>query len=158
MTRTTLATLALITLGGAAAAQDAAVDISIFPAARTGESQHVFQLTAVENEENYMIEIVAGRTMSVDCNTVMIGADFDDEDLSGWGYTYYKVDDISAPASTMMGCPDNTKSEKLVTFNMGHDALLRYNSRMPIVVYAPEDVTLGYRIWQTDGTLLGVTE
>lgn len=153
-----VATLALIALGGAAAAQEAAVDTAIFPAAAAGESQHIFQLSPLDAEENYMIEIVAGRTMAVDCNTVMIGADFEDEDLSGWGYTYYRVEDISQPASTMMGCPDATRTDKLVTFNMGHDALLRYNSRMPIVVYAPEDVTVGYRIWQTDGAIQGVAE
>lgn len=157
MTKTLLATLAL-TLAGATmvAAQNAApVDPEIFPAAQAGQTRHVFTIPAIENEGNYQIEIVAGQTMSVDCNTVMISADLDDETLEGWGYTYYEIDDISQPASTMMGCPDNSRTDKFVGYHMGQDAFLRYNSNMPVIVYAPSDITVGYRIWQTDGVLQG---
>lgn len=159
MTRKAFASvLALMIAAGAAQAQTAEtaaapVDTSIFPAAKKGMVQHVLTLPAEENEGNYIAEIVVGRTMEVDCNNVMIGADLETEDLQGWGYTYFEVEDISEPASTMMACPDNTKTEKLVTFNFGNDAFQRYNSKMPLVIYAPEGLTVGYRIWSTDGEL-----
>lgn len=164
MTHKALASvLALMLAAGAAQAQTAAanatetgastVDTSIFPEAKKGMVQHVLTLPAAENEGNLIAEIVVGRTMEVDCNQVMIGAELETEDLKGWGYTYFEVEDISEPASTMMGCPDDTRTEKLVTFNFGNDAFKRYNSRMPLVIYAPEGLTVGYRIWATDGEL-----
>jgi len=32
----------------------------------------------------------------------------------------------------------------------GGPFLIRYNSRLPIVVYVPEDVEVRYRIWSAD--------
>ena len=159
MTKTLFASLALTLAATATFAQtEAAVDTSIFPAAKAGMTQHIFQPAAVEDEQNYLIEVVAGQTLAKDCNTLMFGADFEEEDLEGWGYTYYEIEDVSEVASTMMGCPDAAKVDTFVAANMGHDALIRYNSRMPIVVYAPSNLTVGYRIWTTDGALLGVNE
>ncbi|MDQ2067681.1 serine protease inhibitor ecotin [Xinfangfangia sp. CPCC 101601] len=150
--------LAFTLVAGAAHAQTAEntpapVDTSIFPAAKKGMVQHILTVPAEEHEENFITEIVVGRMMEVDCNKVVIGADLEREDLEGWGYNYFEVEDISEPASTMMGCPDNTRTEKFVSFNFGNDAFQRYNSRMPLVIYAPEGVTVGYRIWSTDGEL-----
>ncbi len=51
--------------------------------------------------------------------------------------------------STMMGCLDNTKKPAFVQANMGQAAFIRYNSKLPIVVYAPKDVDVKYRVWST---------
>lgn len=32
---------------------------------------------------------------------------------------------------------------------MGQAAFIRYNSKLPIVVYAPKDVDVKYRVWST---------
>lgn len=161
MKTTTLMASALVLAAGAALAQDsqsAPVDLAIFPEAQAGYTRHVFQAAPNVSEDLYKIEVVAGQTMSVDCNIVMVSADFEEETLEGWGYNYYVIEDVSQPASTMMGCPDTAKTDQFIAFNMDDDALLRYNSRMPIVVYAPENLTVGYRIWQTDGVLHGQAE
>ena len=50
--------------------------------------------------------------------------------------------------STMMACPDQQKTKKFVTASLGDDAMLRYNSKLPIVIYAPENVEVKYRIWE----------
>ncbi|MBN0888764.1 hypothetical protein JTM01_38630, partial [Pseudomonas aeruginosa] len=33
------------------------------------------------------------------------------------------------------------------------DAMLRYNSKLPIVVYTPSNVDVKYRIWRADETI-----
>jgi ecotin len=35
----------------------------------------------------------------------------------------------------------------------GEPELLRYNSRLPLVVYLPDGVEVRYRIWRGDGTV-----
>lgn len=137
---------------GAATAQEQ-LDTSIFPAPTQGITQYVFTLPVQENDQHFKIEIVAGETLLADCNRIMIGADLDEKNLEGWGYPYFTIDDVSEPASTMMGCQDVQKTQKFVEFNLQDGAMMRYNSKLPLVVYAPDDVTVGYRIWETDGTI-----
>jgi ecotin len=155
LTMTAMATLLLSSsLALAQSADQAPVDPKIYPAAKAGFTRHVLTIPQNANERNLKLEIVAGQNMEVDCNHVMISADLEDETLEGWGYNYYKIDDISKPASTMMGCPDNSKTTKFIGFNMGNEALVRYNSKLPLVIYAPENIEVGYRLWETNGKLI----
>ena len=50
----------------------------------------------------------------------------------------------------MMACPDGKKTEKFVTAYLGDHSLLRYNSKLPIVVYTPENIEVKYRLWKAD--------
>lgn len=147
-----VAALAMTASLNAAGAQDA-IDTTIFPAAGKDDVQHIFTLPEQDDEQRFKIEIVASKVMEADCNRVMIRADLESEDLEGWGYPYFEIKDVSPPATTMMGCPDGKKTEKPVELLLGDDALIRYNSKLPLVVYAPDDLTVSYRIWSTDGEL-----
>lgn len=40
-----------------------------------------------------------------------------------------------------------------VNVYLGDKAFIRYNSKLPIVVYAPKDVKLQYVIWNQDDTI-----
>lgn len=137
----------------AVSAQDK-IDTSIYPKPKAGISQHIFTLPAQDNEGTYKVEIVASKTMMVDCNRVMIGADLESKTLEGWGYNYFEIEDVSPPATTQMACPDTTKKEAAVELNLDDDEFIRYNSKLPVVVYAPEDIKVGYRIWKTDGVII----
>ena len=53
----------------------------------------------------------------------------------------------------MMACPDNTKTKQFIAANLGDAAMQRYNSRLPIVVYAPKDAEVKYRIWKAEDTV-----
>jgi len=43
--------------------------------------------------------------------------------------------------------PNVPKVERFITLG-GDPYLIRYNSRLPIVVYVPEDAEVRYRIWK----------
>jgi len=45
----------------------------------------------------------------------------------------------------MMACPHQAETEKFVT---GATKLVRYNSRLPVVVFVPNGYELKYRLWK----------
>ncbi len=46
----------------------------------------------------------------------------------------------------MMACPEGTEKHAFVAAH-GDSFTVRYNSKLPIVVYAPENIEARYRIW-----------
>ena len=52
----------------------------------------------------------------------------------------------------MMACP-TTPRPSTIAANLGDAAMQRYNSRLPIVVYAPKDAEVKYRIWKAEDTV-----
>lgn len=120
--------------------------VADYPAAQEGQSRHVIWLAQQQNEDLLKVEIVPGKQMLTDCNTRSLMGSFTAQDLAGWGYTYYQLDNVEGPISTLMACPDDSKIEAFVPV-YGDNFTLRYNSKLPIVVYAPNDVEVRYRIW-----------
>ncbi|WP_297198353.1 serine protease inhibitor ecotin [uncultured Pluralibacter sp.] len=122
--------------------------IAPYPQAEKGMKRQVITLPAQQDESSYRVELLIGKTMNVDCNRHSLGGKLESKTLEGWGYDYYVFDKVTPVASTMMGCPDGKKTQKFVTANLGDMSLLRYNSKLPVVVYAPENVEVKYRIWK----------
>jgi ecotin len=53
-------------------------------------------------------------------------------------------------AGTQMAIdPNAPKVSRFITLG-GEPYLIRYNSRLPVVVYAPEGVEVRYRIWRAE--------
>jgi ecotin len=50
--------------------------------------------------------------------------------------------------------PNAPQVRRFITLG-GEPDLIRYNSRLPVVVYAPEGVEVRYRIWTAESTLNG---
>lgn len=139
----------LITLTGVAltaCASAAPEDMAAFPAAGEGMTRHVIRLPALDTEAGARVELIVGRVLDVDCNTHWFAAALSELVASGWGYSYYVIDRIDGPASTMKACPDATLESRFVSARLD-DALIRYNSRLPLVVYVPEGFALRYRVW-----------
>ena len=132
-----------------AAARPAVDDLKAFPAATAGQVRHVIRFPAHATEANMKVELIVGRTMSVDCNHHMFGGKLEERTAQGWGYTYYVLDNLGSAASTLMGCSPQ-KSARKEFVRSGHEQLVRYNSRLPLVIYAPSDVEVRYRIWRAD--------
>lgn len=121
-------------------------DVAPYPAAQEGQARHVIWLDEKENEDLFKVELLPGQVMLTDCNTRGLVATLTIKDLPGWGYTYYEVENVNGPVSTLMACPEDTEKEDFVAAQ-GDSFTLRYNSKLPIVVYAPKNLEVRYRIW-----------
>lgn len=51
-----------------------------------------------------------------------------------------------------MACPTNAQTRQFV--RSSDEPLLRYNSRLPLVIFAPADVEVRYRIWRAGREVL----
>lgn len=140
---------------GALAADQPLEKVAPFPKAEKGMKRQVIQLPQQQDESALKVELMIGQTLEVDCNHHRLGGELESKTLEGWGYDYYVFEKLSGPVSTMMACPDGKKEKKFVTAGLGDDAMLRYNSKLPIVVYTPSNVDVKYRIWRA--TRLSVT-
>ncbi|MFP4308209.1 MAG: ecotin family protein [Desulfococcaceae bacterium] len=120
-----------------------------FPPAEAGTNRFVIALPekGVDETRNYRVELIAGRTMETDgVNTYRLTSRIEERNLEGWGYAYYEVTGPGHAAGTMMAAPEG--AEPVERFVSGPPLLIRYNSRLPVVVYAPEGYELRYRIWE----------
>ena len=124
--------------------------VAPYPKADKGMKRQVIQLPAQQDEANFKVELLIGKTLEVDCNQHRLGGQLESKTLEGWGYDYYVFDKVTSPVSTMMACPDGKKEKKFVTAYLGDNSLLRYNSKLPIVIYTPDNVEVKYRVWKAD--------
>jgi len=120
-------------------------NLAPFPKTQDGFQRYVIHVPANGNDETYQVELIAGKTAQVDCNMHRLSGNIAEKDLTGWGYSYYEFTTQGQMASTRMACPDRPKSEKFIT---GATKLVRYNSRLPIVVFVPNGYELKYRLWK----------
>lgn len=120
--------------------------LEAFPAAKEGMVRHVIFLKKQKDESLYKVEIIPGKTMSVDCNQHRLMGKLEEKDLQGWGYTYFDFTTNGQVTSTMMMC-NKPNTDKFVS---SETQIIRYNSKLPIVVYAPEGYEIQYRIWKAD--------
>ena len=127
--------------------------LKAFPAAEEGMERYVIVLPHKERgeEDDFRVEIIVGKMMQTDgVNLVRLGYKIEPRPLEGWGYTYYQVTGPGVTASTLMAVPEGTAAvEKFVRAT---PLLIRYNSRLPVVIYVPEGLEVRYRIWTAPKT------
>ena len=129
----------------------AADDMKAFLPAEEGMVRHVLQLPKQADDSAFKVELIAGKTVRVDTeNRYFFGGKIEAETIQGWGYTRYVVSPLGPMAGTLMAVdPNAPKVDRFVPMG-GEPYLIRYNSRQPVVVYAPKDVVLRYRIWSAE--------
>ena len=138
---------ALFALGLANTAHAAKLeDTAPYPKAESGFTRQVIHLAPQPREDDFQVEILAGKTMTVDCNRPRLGGILEEKNLEGWGYPFYRLEKVIGPMSTLMACPAGTSKQDFVPV-VGDGFLLRYNSKLPVVVYVPKDVEVRYRVW-----------
>ena len=143
---------AVVTAACATTGNQTLSDVAPYPAAEDGYQRHVIWLPQQSDEDMYKLEIVPGQLMQTDCNTRAMAGTLKERTLEGWGYTYYELSDVQGPMSTMMACPDDSTVEAFVPVR-GEGTFLRYNSKLPVVVYAPDNIEVRYRFWAADTVL-----
>ncbi|NJD33729.1 MAG: proteinase inhibitor I4 serpin [Betaproteobacteria bacterium] len=126
----------------------AADNLKAFPPPDAGMVRYVLQLPQQADESAFKVELIVGKTVETDAgNRYFFGGRIEEETIKGWGFTRYKVDQLGPMAGTLMAVdPNAPKVARFVTLG-GAPYLIRYNSRLPVVVYVPEGVELRYRIW-----------
>ena len=94
---------------------------------------------------------MVGKTVQVDeKNRYFFGGNIEKETIMGWGYPRYNVSKMGPMAGTLMAVdPNAPKVERFITLG-GEPYLIRYNSKLPVVVYVPKGVEVRYRLWTAE--------
>ena len=121
--------------------------LEAFPEAAQGMVRWVIHLPEMPRpEEDYSVELVVGRIIRTDgVNLMRMDTVLKERPLEGWGYTYYEMTGNGRTSSTLMAPPEG--APQVDAFVHGPPLRIRYNSRLPVVVYAPVGFELRYRIW-----------
>ncbi|WP_084399695.1 serine protease inhibitor ecotin [Pseudotamlana agarivorans] len=119
-------------------------DISMYPEASDDQLRHIINLPETEDDYAFKVEIYVGKIAEVDCNKASLVGTFKEETVSGWGYSYHNFVTNGQIISTRKMCPDNTKHQEFVKSN---GEIIRYNSKLPVVIYTPKGYEVRYHIW-----------
>jgi ecotin len=123
-------------------------NMKAFPPPDHGMVRYVLQLQKQADETDFKVELIVGKTVEVDeKNQYFFGGNIQEETIKGWGFPRYILRELGPLAGTLMAVdPNAPKVNRFITLG-GEPHLIRYNSRLPIVVYVPEGVKVRYRIW-----------
>jgi len=145
---------ALVALTALSSSARAADNMQAFPPAEEGMTRHVLSLPKQDDESAFKVELIVGKTVEVDArNRYFFGGRIAAETIQGWGFTKYVVSGLGPMAGTLMAIdPNEPKVSRFVTL-AGEPFLIRYNSRLPVVVYAPTGVEVRYRVWSAAPTI-----
>jgi len=121
-----------------------------YPAAPAGQKRVVIHLETQPDESAWKIEVSVGKVMETDgVNHLGGGAKIEEKTVQGWGYTYFEAKAQGGMFTTLIGVPPGQpKVTRFVT--MAGTGPVRYNSRLPVIVYVPEDMEVRYRLWKAE--------
>ncbi|MCE9612313.1 MAG: ecotin family protein [Chthoniobacter sp.] len=141
MNRITPSVLALAALVIACVNAPAADNMKAFPPAEEGMTRFVLPMPPEKDEDSLKIELMIGKTVLTDAgNRYFFGGTLATETVQGWGFDYHILRKLGPMAGTLMAVdPAAPKVERFITIG-GEPQLLRYNSRLPLVVYVPVGV------------------
>lgn len=125
-------------------------DLKPYPAAAEGQVRHVVRLPVLEEEQerNRLVEILVSKVEKLDlANQYFYGGTIAEKTVEGWGYSYYEVTEVGPLAGTRMAVPEFApKVDRSVPLRSSL-GLVRYNSKLPVVVYAPVGFDVAVRVW-----------
>ena len=130
---------------------NAGKELKAFPPAGEGMSRFVIMFPPRKDEELLKVQLLVGKTVKLDPqNRYFFVGKLETETITGWGYDRYVLKSLGPMAGTLMAVdPNEPKIDRFITLG-GEPQLLRYNSRLPLVVYLPDGVEVRYRIWRAD--------
>lgn len=126
-------------------------NMKAFAPAAPGMTRHVLELPAADNEADLRVELMVGQVLELDeRNHYFLAGRIEAVPIHGWGFTFYQVTDIGPLAGTLMAVdPGLPKTRRFIRLG-GEPYLIRYNSRLPVVVHVPRDAEVRYRVWRAD--------
>jgi ecotin len=132
----------------------AADNMKAFPPAEEGMVRYVINLPEQVDETGWRVELLVGKTVQTDAaNRYFFAGTLETETIEGWGFDRHILRQLGPMAGTLMAVnPDAPRVERFITLG-GEPRLLRYNSRLPLVVYVPEGVEVRYRFWRADAEI-----
>lgn len=134
--------LAGVFLGCSVGAAD--MDLKKYPMPEEGRVMQVIELPKVEGEDEKKVQILVGKFAMVDsANRAWMQGQMEAKDLKGWGYPYYVFTSNGRIMQTRRG--GGEPERRFV--NALSDYTVRYNSKLPLVVYVPEGFSVKYRVW-----------
>lgn len=136
------------------------LDLKPYPAPAVAERRWVIQLPGVlqpspdarisANPADWRVELIVGKEMTVDCNGPRLNGRIRSETLKGWGYAIYRVSAVTRGPSTLMACPPEQGPRQAFVALGPKPFVVPYNVSLPIVVYAPKDVQVRWRLWKAE--------
>lgn len=152
--------LLLGSLAASAAQAIPRLDLKPYPQPAAGEQRWVIQLPGVlpptrderisPNPADWRVELIVGKTLTVDCNGPRLNGRIRSETLKGWGYKVFRVSQVTPGASTRMACPPDQGPRQAFVSIGSKPFVVPYNVSLPIVVYAPKDVQVRWRLWKAE--------
>ena len=126
-------------------------NMKAFPPAGKGMVRYVLNLEEKSDESAFKVELMVGKTAQVDQrNRHFMAGKIEEEIIKGWGFPRYVVKKVGPMAGTLIAVdPNEPKVERFVTLG-GEPYLIRYNSKLTVVLYVPEGVEVRYRIWRAE--------
>ena len=119
---------------------------------KAGYKKHLLYIPKLENQEetNRKVEIIPEKTLGVNSAVHSLSGKMETGKVEGYNFDYWIFD---ATVENKVVIETSTKSEKKDKFTIVEKKLVAYNSRLPIVVYAPEGFEINYKIWETNGKM-----
>jgi ecotin len=156
-TMRTIVTLTLLTFTSVPLAF-AADDMKAFPPAEEGMTRHIIRLPQLEDETAFKIELIVGKTERTDAtNHYFFAGGLETVNIPGWGYDRYVLRKLGPMAGTLMAIdPNAPQVDRFIS--LSRETILRYNSRLPYVVYVPIGTEVRYRLWRAEMTSLSPPE
>lgn len=126
-------------------------NMKAFPPAEAGQVRYVIAVPKARDESALRVELAIGKVVQTDgANRHFFGGKLEAETIQGWGFTRYVLRELGPMAGTLMAVdPGAPKVDRFITLG-GEPRLMRYNSRLPIVVYVPAGVEVRFRVWRAD--------
>lgn len=141
----------LVLACGAAISARAANYMKAFPPAEPGMVRFVLNLPRQADESALKVQLIAGKTVLLDSrNQYFFAGKIEKQTIQGWGFTRYNVNQLGPMAGTRIGVDPNAPKVNRFVGIGGEPYLVRYNSKLPLVVYAAEGVEIRYRIWKAE--------
>lgn len=128
-------------------------ELKNYPAAKEGMDRHVINLPKKKQgqEKNLKVEIVPGKVMVADpARPPRLPCSLKRQFVKMGGLPYYDV--TGSVMGIITGGTRVHPGKKQEVFVGGQPLLINYDSRHPIVVYAPAGCEIHYRIWTAPQT------